>query len=397
VAPAPPRSWIEVDLGAVEHNARALRGLAAAGERPAAICASIKKDAYGLGAVPIAHRLQRLGVQMLAVYSDDEATELVAKAVTLPILLLSPLREVDRTDVLYRHLVAEKLHLSIHDLDQLKAVSALGHKFGIKAPIQPYIDTGMSRSGLSVEQFHDMLRKLDDFPFVRITGIYTHFATADDKPDFTAQQMDRFEAAVAGVADRLPDGVTLHAANTFACFRDTRYHLDMIRPGLGLYGYGPEWLEPGDAIADAPTLRPALRWRSRVNHVQRYARGTPVGYGSTHKLRRDSVLGVVPVGYGDGYPVALSNKGVVRVTPTGQAATVECKVLGRVSMDQITIDLTDAVGDAPIESLHEAPVEVYSSDPAAGNAPSTLAKAIKTHTYELLCRLSPDIPRKHSG
>lgn len=398
----PHRSWIDVDLAAVERNARALRQLTASSEHPVAVCASVKKDAYGLSAVPVAHRLQRLGVEMLAVYSDDEATELVAKAVTLPLLLLAPLHEVDRTDVLYRHLVAEKLHLSIHDLTQLKAVNALGHKFGIKVPIQPYIDSGMSRSGLSAEQFHAMVRGLDDYPFVRLTGVYTHFATADDKPDFTATQMDAFESAIAAVAGRLPEGLPLHAANTFACFRDTRYHLDMIRPGLGLYGYGPEWLEPGapgasDIIADAPTLRPALRWLSYVNHVQRYTRGTPVGYGSTHKLRRESVLGIVPVGYGDGYPVALSNKGVVRVMPDGADTPVACKVLGRVSMDQITIDLTDAVGSADPEALRGTQAEVYSADPAAPNAPSTLAKSIKTHTYELLCRLSPSIPRRHHG
>ena len=392
----PQASRIEVDLGAIEHNVKALRSLTGKGESRPAMCVSIKKDAYGLGAVPVAHRLMRLGVEMLAVYSADEATELVSKAVTLPMLMLAPLREVDRTDVLYRHLVAEKLHVSIHDLDQLAAVSELGHKFGIKVPIQPYLDTGMSRSGLNVEQFRDLMKRPGDFPFVRITGLFTHFATADDQPDFCADQMDRFESAIAEFGKALPKDVKLHAANTFACFRDRRYHLDMIRPGLGVYGYGPEWLEPGDIIADAPTLRPAMRWLSRVNHVQRYPRGTPVGYGSTHKLRRESVVGVVPVGYGDGYPVALSNKGVVRIMPDGAREPVQCKVLGRVSMDQITIDLTDAA-DGDIHALRGAEVEVYSKDPGAPNAPSTLAKKIKTNTYEMLTRVSPTIPRVHGG
>jgi alanine racemase len=189
-------SWIEVDLGAIEHNVRALRGLTGEGPHARAVCAVVKKDAYGLGAVAVSHRLMRCGVEMLAVYSPDEAAELVAKAVTLPMLLLSPLRELNRTDVLYRHTVAEKLHVSIHDPEQLKAVNTIGHTFGIRMPIQPYVDTGMSRSGLSVEQFVAMMRELDKTPFVRITGVFTHMATGDDNPDFAAEQFERFEAAL---------------------------------------------------------------------------------------------------------------------------------------------------------------------------------------------------------
>jgi len=399
-------SRIDVDLGAVEHNVRALRGISGEGPAARAVCAVVKKDAYGLGAVQVAHRLMRGGVEMLAVYSPDEAAELVAKAVTLPILLLSPLRELNRTDVLYRHTVAEKLHVSIHDPAQLQAVNAIGHTFGIRMPIQPYIDTGMSRSGLSAEQFAAMMRQLHKTPFVRITGVYTHMATGDDDPDFLAEQFERFEAALQQTGDALPPDTRRHVANTFTCFRDSRYHLDMIRPGLGLYGYGPEWLSPGPVIADAPTLRPAARWMTRVNHVQRYPKGTPVGYGCTHKLRRASVVGVVPVGYADGYPVALSNKGTVRVQPPEhppeqppQTDTwVEAKVLGRVNMDQLTIDLTDAAGGIDdINTLRDAEVEVYSNDPSAPNDVSALAKAAKTNTYELLCRLAPTIPRRHTN
>jgi len=391
-------SRIDVDLGAVEHNVRALRGISGEGPAARAVCAVVKKDAYGLGAVQVAHRLIRSGVEMLAVYSPDEAAELVAKAVTLPILLLSPLRELNRTDVLYRHTVAEKLHVSIHDPAQLQAVNAIGHTFGIRMPIQPYIDTGMSRSGLSAEQFAAMMRQLHKTPFVRITGVYTHMATGDDDPDFLAEQFARFEAALQQVADALPKDAQRHAANTFTCFRDRRYHLDMIRPGLGLYGYGPEWLSPGPVIADAPTLRPAARWMTRVNHVQRYPKGTPVGYGSTHKLKRASVVGVVPVGYADGYPVALSNKGTVRVQAPQADDWIEANVLGRVNMDQLTIDLTDAAeGMDDINTLMNAAAEVYSNDSSAPNDISTLAKAAKTNPYELLCRLSPTIPRRYAN
>lgn len=387
-------SWLEIDLDALEHNARAIGTLLGEGCRT---CAVVKKDAYGLGAVTVAHRLMRAGVDMFCVFGPDEAEQLIQGAVTAPILMLMPLREIRRTDLLYRHAVADKLHISIHDLPQLTELNQIGRTFGIKLPVHLYLDTGMSRSGLNTEQFTKAVGMLPDLSHIRVAGVFTHMATSSGDPAFADEQMAVFTAALEAHRGVIPGDAIRHTANTFSMLRDTAFHLDMVRPGLGLYGYGPELLAPGKIIAEVPVLKPIVRWVSRVIHVQRYDRGTPVGYGCTHKLRRHSVIGVVPVGYGDGYPVALSNKAVVRVHDVGHHKPIaECRVLGMVNMDQITIDLTDVAGDNP-ELLTNAWVEVYSPDPAAGNNVSGLCQIAKTHPYEMLTRLSPNLKRRYLG
>ena len=401
-------SWLEVDLTRLEKNFLALRGLAQSrqgtADKPATVCCVVKKDAYGLGAPAVAHRLVKAGCDMLAVYSVQEAERLINKSVNCPILLLSPLRELGRTDPLYRPAVAETLHLSIHDLDQLKTVNQIAQTFGIKMPVHLYLDTGMSRSGLNAEQFTDVMQNLKKTPHVRISGIYTHLATADNKPDFAYEQLKQLQDTIEPQKDNLPDGCMIHTANSFATLRDQSFHLDMVRPGLALYGYGTELLAPGPILEDAPVLEHTTRWVTRINHVQRYPRWTPVGYGSTHTLKRNSVVGVIPVGYGDGYPLALGGNASVRVFTDDQGTCFDAPVLGRVNMDQLSIDLTDATGcpspedgdNQDIRRLINAPVHIYSDDPNAPNSVPNIARLAHSHPYEILCRLSANLPRKYT-
>ncbi|MEM9250964.1 MAG: alanine racemase [Planctomycetota bacterium] len=421
--PAEP-SRLEIDLEALDHNVAALRSLMVGdlaydpaslrqvrrdqrrGRRPDGqprVCAVVKKDAYGLGASTVAHRLVAAGCDMLAVYNVDEAAGLVAAGIQAPILLFAPMRALTRTDALYRHAVAGLLELTIHDLRQLEQAQAMGTMLGIKVPVHLLLDTGLSRGGLSPDQLATALHRLDDFNQVRLAGLYSHLATAASDVDFAYAQLDRLEAAVADHADRLPEDCRIHLAATHATLRDPRFHLDMVRPGLGALGYGQASLV-GPVMADAPPLRHAVRWVSRLIHVQRYPRLTPIGYDRSVKLRRESVVGLVPTGYADGYPRALSGKGVVRaVTPS--AGPVDAKVLGIVNMDQITIDLTDAVAaeaeaggrplDAELHDWHDTPIELIGRDPAAPNALPTLAEQAKTTCYEMLCRLGSHVPRKY--
>ena len=385
-------SRLEIHLGRLENNFTTLRRLLDDGSGTAAklLCGVVKKDAYGLGAGQIAHRLSRAGCPMLAVYAPEEAEQLVRQAVVTPILLLMPIETLARTDLLYRHAVAEKLHLSIHQVNQVHQVNQIGRTFGIRMPVHLYLDTGMSRSGLNPDQFAEALALAAACPHLRVAGVYSHLATADGSGTFATRQLKRFQKAVGASSDLLPATACQHIANTYATLRDPSFHLDMVRCGLGLYGYGVDDLKP--PMDEPAKLEPIVRWISHLIHVQPYAERTPVGYGSTHRLKRPSVLGVVPVGYGDGYPLALSNKATVRVTT--DAGPAECPVLGKVNMDQIVIDLTDIAGDDP-PSLVSAPVELISDDPDAANALPALAKLAGVHCYEMLCRLSPHIPRKY--
>lgn len=399
-------SWIEVDLTRLERNFQALRALVQTPSdeptpkrKPPAVCCVVKKDAYGLGAAAVAHRLVKAGCDMLAVYSSKEAEHLINKSVNCPILLLAPMRALSRTDALYRPAVAETLHLSIHDIDQLQTVNQIAQTFGIKMPVHLYLDTGMSRSGLNAEQFTQVMHDLPKVRHVRIAGVYTHLATADEKPDFAYEQLEQFQNTLAQQADQLPDDCLIHIANSFATLRDQQFHLDMVRPGLALYGYGPELLAPGPILQNAPVLEHTTRWVTRINHVQRYARWTPVGYGSTHTLKRNSVVGVIPVGYGDGYPLALGGIATVRVILDDQGAYLDAPVLGRVNMDQLSIDLTDAPGledGQDFSSLINATVHIISDDPDAPNSVPNLARLAHSHPYEITCRLSKDLPRKYT-
>lgn len=408
-------SWLEVDLRKLDMNLLAIRESISHADAHDAqgnplppdqqartmLCAVVKKDAYGLGSVQIAHRLVKQGVDMLAVYSPDEAEHLIANAVTAPILVLMPMRELNRTDGLYRHAVAEKLHLSIHDTRQLAELNTIGQQLGIKLPCHLFIDTGMSRSGLSAEQALEVLRSTELHKYVRIAGIFTHFASSEENPAFTLKQLDLFNDALQEAGDALPADAIRHAANTKSLLRSGKTHLDMVRFGVGLYGYGgvpDEDPGAGPWLSELPELQPILRWCSRINHIQAYKKRTPVSYGSTHKLKRDSLLGIVPVGHGDGYPVALANKAEVRVHPKDRSKPVtNCKVLGSVSMDQIVVDLTDLVDEVHADNtfLLDAWAEIYSPDPNAPNALPSLAKLAKTNVYEMLCRLSPGIPRRY--
>lgn len=388
---APMTSTLNIDLGRLDHNVAAIRARL---EPEVRLCGVVKKDAYGLGVVPIAHRLAKAGCNMLAVYSDEEARELVAAAVTCPILILMPVAELSRTDVLYRHAVAGRLALTIHEEQQLEAIDAIGRTFAMKMPVHPYLDTGMSRAGLDAEQFKRIVTRLPDLTYTRLAGVYSHLATADSDPEFADEQLARFHTRLKEVGP-LPDDVTRHIANSFATLRDPKFHLGMVRPGLALLGYGRESLV--DPPTGAPDLRHTVRWTSRIIHVQRYPRRAPVGYGSTHKLRRESVLGIVPVGYGDGYPMALSNKATVRVeTPLTLGGFADCKVIGRVNMDQLVIDLTDIDASDPA-ALCGATVEIISDDPTAPNSLPALAKLAKTHCYELLCGLSGKLTRTYES
>jgi len=410
--PEGERSYLEIDLGRVEANLhtlgehlRAERSADAAnsvkdGPRrpensgPPAVCAVVKKQAYGLGATAIASRLVKAGVEMLAVYDAAEAEQLVTAGITAPMLVLMPVRTLNRTNALYRHATRGRLHLAVHEPDQLAALNEVGHRFGLTLPVHLYLDTGMSRAGLSCEQLADAIAQAQGLRFVRVAGLYSHLATADGDGQFTETQRCRFQQALQEHEPLLDRNTTRHLANTCGILRDPSLHYDMVRPGLGLFGYGPEQMTDR-TLHGAASPQAVLRWMSRLIHVQQYAAGSAVGYGATDVLDRDSTLGVVPVGYGDGYPLELSNQAVVRIEgPGGQWH--EAPVRGRVSMDQLVVDLTEvpASADAP-GALSDAPVEVYSSDAEAANALPRLAELAHTHCYELLCRLSSSLKRQY--
>lgn len=374
-------SWLEIDLGALDHNLATFRAALPDG---CGVCASVKADGYGLGVLPIARRLADRDIDMFAVYSDDEAREIAAAGIARPTLVLMPVTHIDRTDALYRAAVSNRLHLTVHGDTQLTAVEKIGMSFGHPMPVHVELDSGMSRGGMGADEADRVLHRIAGMRYVRLAGVFTHPASAKTDLSMTNRQMHELDKLVERNRDVIPERTLIHFANTYAALRDRKYHRSMVRVGLGLYGYGEGQLT-GSPAAGIAGLKPIVRWMSRIVHIREVPTGTPVGYGGTFHTYRPSRLAIVPLGYGDGYPVGLSNRAAVRVGPSLAAADVR----GMVNMDQIIIDITEIDG-AEIGSE----VEVYSNDPEAPNAVPKLADELRTHPYEMLCRLKPSIARR---
>ncbi len=377
-----PTNWLEIDLHALAANLRTIRG---AIDPDCRLCAVVKANAYGLGAIPVARRLSDEGVHLLAVYSADEARELAAAGIATPVVILMPIRELDRTDLLYRAAVAGRLQLTVHGAEQLDRVQAIGRQFGTPIGVHVELDSGMSRGGMALDEAEHTIQHIHAMRYVKLAGLFTHPACASTDIAMTNRQMHVMDQLIERCGGAIGPDVLVHLANTHATLRDRKYHRAMLRVGLGLYGYGEADMA-GSMTSGIAHLKPTVRWMSRIVHTHTVPSGTPVGYGATFTTYRESRLGIVPVGYSHGYPRALSNKAVVRVGDELAPAEVR----GAISMDQHVIDLTE-IPDADVGT----PVEVYARDPESPNALPVLAEEARSSCYELLTRLSPRVHRQY--
>ncbi|MBS3734553.1 MAG: alanine racemase [Phycisphaerae bacterium] len=346
-----------------------------------ALCAVVKADCYGHG---LSGLLETLAVEAdwLAVSTPAEAIALRDLGYDGPLLMFfsaGALDEADRAAVL-RELLARDVTLTVVSSGELRELRQAARAADRPARVHVMVDTGMGRSGAPAGKVAALVADIRAAEGLTLTGLYTHFAVADEPvadagADATADQMRRFREAVELCRGR--DRLRLHAANSAATLTRPQTHLDMVRPGIAVYGYRPNDDLPLDA-----RLTPALRLTGPLMQVKDVPAGGACGYGLTHTFRRDSRIGLVPVGYADGYDRALSNRGVMRVRGR------DVPVCGRVSMDQTIVDLTDVpgarVGDA---------VEIISADAGAPNSVEHIARLCETIPYEVTCRLGGRIRR----
>ncbi len=391
------------------------------------LCAIIKQDGYAMGAPRLARKLAAMGVEMLAVYCPSEARDLAEAPVKTPVLVLMPVSTFDRKDPLYRLAVAGRLHLVLHSEEQALELSSVASRVGVTFPVHVQVDTGMSRGGCLPEQAYRLVELALSSPRFRLAGVMTHFSSPGHEDEFTREQARVFRGFVDRIKPLLIEATTrgslrnqppvvVHAANTSGVFRSSDLHATMVRVGQGLLGYGRDALVDVaniEHLASAERLRPAVRWVSRIVHVQDVPAGWPVGYSRLWHARKPSRIAIVPVGYADGYPIALTNTGKVRLTGlawdrprtseplasrsevidahSGQrGASCFAPVVGRVSMDQITIDVSDA---PPELTRLGSEVEIIGDDPSAPNHLSTLAAQAGTITHQLLCSISGSLER----
>jgi alanine racemase len=363
------RALARVNLAAIERNCARLASAAA----PAALCAVVKADGYGHGAVPAARAALAGGAAWLAVATAAEAAELRDGGVEGPLLVLGALspEELDMAliagaDVAcWREAAAE-------------AIARRAGELGLRPGVHVKLDTGMGRLGTrDGGEATRTAAAVAAAPDLRLAGVFTHFATADEEdPGFLREQLAAFTAWADEQRERHPD-VIVHAANSAATLVEPAARLDMVRCGVAIYG-----LDPFQADPAARGLEPALELRSYLAEVKPCAKGESAGYGRRFVAERDTWLGTIPIGYGDGYRRGLTNNAEVVVD--GRRAPV----VGAVSMDNITVDLGPG-GVRPVEP--GAPVALIGD----GLRAEELAHRLGTINYEITCGITRRVPREH--
>lgn len=366
------RTWAEVDLKALEHNYYTLRAMLPQGCK---LLAPVKADAYGHGAVPVAKKLETLGIDYLAVACIDEGVELRKAGVETHILILG------YTDPEWaQELMDYRLTQGVFDEETAQALSQAAVKAGKTVTVHMKADTGMSRLGLlcdeqDLDETVKTMARMYALPGLCWEGIFTHFSHADGSEEYTMLQFTRFLDLLGRLEER---GVTFeirHCAASAAVLNYPCTYLDMVRPGIAFYGHYPD---PSCEGLDGPGLEPLMTFKTRVASVKVLPAGTAVSYGRTHTLDRETRLAVLSVGYGDGLPRSCSDK--LRVWVGGGCATV----VGRVCMDLCMVDVTDLPGVGPGDE-----VEIYGPHVPVEDA-AALAGTIQ---YELLCDVNKRVPR----
>lgn len=356
--------WAEIDLDALAYNLRFLK--ARAGK--AQIAAVVKANAYGHGAVGISRFLLEEGVDALAVVSTEEALQLRRAGITAPILVMGPTPPQDAP-----HLVELEVIPTVASYEGALALAEAAAQRGKVQPVHLKVDTGLNRFGLPPNEAVALAQAIRQMASLRLEGLFTHFASAEEgDKDYTIDQFRHF----MNVCLQIPWVNLRHVANTATIIDMPELCLEMARPGLGLYGYLP----PG--MAASLDLRPVLSLKARLMRIIDVPAGQTVSYGRTWQAQRPSRVGLVPCGYADGLPRALSNRGWMLVR--GQRAPI----VGRICMDMTLIDITHIphaqVGDEVVIIGRQGEEEVSAEH---------IAFLCDTIVYEVLSGIGPRVPR----
>lgn len=362
----PATAWVNLD--AIRDNFRAIRNHAGA----RAVIPVIKADAYGHGAIEVARAIEPMGVSMFAVAYVEEAIVLRRAGITAPLLVLTGFAPDQLDDLFAFHLTPV-----ISTPEQIQTLQALAFDEGrSRLPVHVKVDTGMSRLGFPLREIEPAVHRLEDVEGVRIDGLMTHLASADEDEIATARQLDVFDEAIIrletlGVRPRL-----IHAANSAGMAQVRQTH-SAVRPGLLLYGLAPRPLSPTIVV------RPALELRARVALVKTISAGTPVSYGGRFVADKDTRIATINAGYADGVP----RTNLMREEGTMRHGTSALRVAGTVCMDLTMLDATDTpdlrTGDE---------VTVFGEAPTAWD----LAEWAGTNAWEILTSVGPRVPRRHT-
>lgn len=364
-------SWVEVDVGILADNIREIRSAL----RPETEIMFIVKDrAYGHGLGPVVRASAAAGVTWFGVAHAYEAAEVREAAPKAGVLVLGG---ADAPDV--ESMLKLRVTPVIVDEDHGRRLAAAAEAAGGRLECHLKVDTGMGRLGVPCDQAVAVFERLRELRGLDIRGLCTHFASVEvRKPSLGATQMERFQHVEARIRDLAGRRLFRHVSSSRAILYQDAWDLDAVRPGILLYGYGTG--EPRMRF----NTRPILQWKTRVIQVKDVPQGQPIGYYSTYATPRPTRIATLAVGYADGYPRALSNKGFVLIRGK------RCPVVGRVSMNWITADIGPdgeaAAGDEAVLIGRQGEGEIWANE---------LAKLARTIAYELLTNINPLAERRY--
>lgn len=354
-------TFARVDLGAIRHNVTAISEVIA----PARFCAVVKADGYGHGDVPVASTALDAGADSVAVALVEEGARLREAGVSAPILLLSEPTPDSAHDV-----VKWDLTPTVYSEPFIDALAATGASMGVHLKV----DTGMHRVGADPGVISDLVTRVRSHHGLRLESVWSHFAVAEDDPEFTLRQLDILQAAAAG----LGADVTRHIANTAGALLFPQARLDMCRVGLGIYGF-----HPSAETRDIVELRPAMSLVTHVTHVRRLEAAARPSYGRIKALESDSTVVTVPVGYADGMTRGMSQNGSALINGR------RYPLAGTVTMDQVMVTVGDddvAIGDEVVLLGRQGDEEITAYE---------WAEELGTIPHEIVCSKGPRVPRRY--
>lgn len=364
------RAFVYIDLKAVEHNFRAIKSLLAPDVK---VLCVVKADAYGHGSVEIARRLEALGANYLGVATTNEGMKLRSKGIKLPILIMSGILMKDEIKYVYENMLTPVVH-DINTLKELKEES-LHHAEALKVHIK--IDTGMGRLGFSTEELPALINEIKDPYNLRIEGLMSHFASSERRDEYGFRQISILNNALQSFRQNNISPEIVHMSNSGAVAKYPEACFNMIRAGIALYGS-----YPSKELSDILHLKPVMKFTSRVALIKEFPPGFSLSYGRTFTTVKRTRVAYIPVGYADGYPRSLSNRGSVIIN------NQRCSIVGRVCMDWMLADITDKgsidVGEEVI-LLGSANDDAITAD--------EIAELTDTIPYEILCNVSKRVPR----
>lgn len=363
-------AWIEIDLDALENNYNVIQNKIPLSSKIAAV---VKADAYGHGAVKIASELDKLGADYFCVGSPDEGLELRNAGIKNKIIVLAEVLKSQYQDILKGDLIQ-----TVGSFETLKGLNEIAAEFNKTIRVHLKIDSGMGRIGFLSSDIKNLINKLKELKNLKIEGIFSHFARADETDkSYSHTQLNKFNEVLAEFEKSNFEIELKHIANSAAVIDLENSYLDLVRPGIMLYG-----LLPSKELNNEIDLKALLSFKTKVVQIRNLKKGTAIGYGSTYKTESQEKVAVLPIGYKDGYPRLLSNKGEVLIK--GKRAPIR----GRVCMGQTIVSIEDIddvkIGDEVVLIGRQSGDQISASE---------IAELTSTISYEIVCNLDRNLKR----